>query len=240
MDTRKEAILEAIIREYTTSGVPVGSLTLTLKSSLPFSSATIRAEMSELERLGYLTHPYTSAGRIPTEKGYRYFVSLIEGEKRLLARREKAARKRIHSFEKNFPRQLDTASVILSELTNNMAFAGTADEIYSHGLGNLFSYPELLEPTRVLKAAELIDNLSDFLRELPSDFGTKIYVGSEVPVGKAAGCSVIVSEFIAPNGHYGYLGIIGPTRMSYEESVSAVNEIKRILEENYEQKRLQA
>jgi heat-inducible transcriptional repressor len=135
---------------------------------------------------------------------------------------------------------LDTASLILAELTNNLAFAGTVEEIYSHGLSNLFSYPELLAPGRVSKTAELVDNLSYFLRELPDNFDTRVYVGSEVPIGKTAGCSVVVAKFLSPEGHHGYLGIVGPTRMGYEESVSAINEIKRIMEERYEQKRLKS
>jgi heat-inducible transcriptional repressor len=239
MNTRQEAILEAVVREYTESGIPVGSLSITEKYSFPFSSATVRAEMSELERLGYLSHPHTSAGRIPTERGYRYFVDMIEGEEKLLQRRSQAARKRIESFESNFGRRLNSASQVLSEITQNMGFAGTLDEIYSHGLGNLFSYPELLSPDRALKAAELIDNLSFFLKELPTDLGTRTYIGSEVPVGKAAGCSVVIARFTSPEGRRGYLGIVGPTRMSYEKNISAINEIKNIMETKYGQKRIE-
>lgn len=236
MDSRKEAVLEAIVREYTETGIPVGSLTLTEKYSFPYSTATIRAEMAELERTGYLTQPHTSAGRIPTEKGYRYFVDMLEGEAQLLAREGVVARKRIHSQKDSWERQLDAASEVLSELTRNMGFAGMPDEIHSYGLGNLFSYPELLDPIRVLKAAELVDNLHELMRELPENFGTRVYIGSEVPIGKSAGCSIIVSELESPFGDYGYLGIIGPTRMSYERSLSAINEVKDLLEEKNERK----
>lgn len=234
MDSRKEAVLEAIVREYIETGIPVGSILIAQKYSFPFSSATIRAEMSELERLGFLTHPHTSAGRIPTEKGYRYFVNMIEQEERLLSREGLVARKRIEPYENSFEGQLESASRVLSELTRNMGFAGTHNEIYSHGLGNLFSYPELLDPIKLLKTAELIDNLAHFVRELPSNFGTKIYIGSEVPIGKSAGCSVVISEFDSNLGGYGFLGIVGPTRMSYEKGLSAINEVKNILEKESE------
>jgi heat-inducible transcriptional repressor len=231
LDLRKESILEAIVREYTDTGVPVGSLTLAEKYSFPLSPATIRAEMSELEREGYLSHPHTSAGRIPTEKGYRYFVDLLEKERGLLGKGKYVARKRISSHADSFERQLSTASEVLAEITRSMGFAGYLGEIHSHGLSSLFSYPELSDSAKILKTAELIDNLSKLVRELPQDFGTKVYIGSEIPVGKAAGCSVIVSEFESPLGSYGYLGIVGPTRMSYEKSLSAVSEVKNILEE---------
>lgn len=236
MDSRKEAVLEAIVREYTEFGMPVGSLTLLEKFSFPYSTATIRAEMAELERLGYLAQPHTSAGRIPTEKGYRYFVDMLENEAQLLRREGVVARKRILSQKDSWDRQLNAASEVLSDLTRNMGFAGVTDEIHSHGLGNLFSYPELLDPARILKTAELVDNLHGLMRELPKNFGTRIYIGSEVPIGKSAGCSIIVSEFESSFGDYGYLGIIGPTRMSYEKNLSAINEVKDILEEKNERK----
>lgn len=187
--------------------------------------------MAEIERAGYLIHPHTSAGRIPTEKGYRYFVDMLEGETQLLAREGIVARKRILSQKDNWERQLDAASEVLSEITRNMGFAGMPDEIHSYGLGNLFSYPELLDPARILKTAELVDNLHGLMRELPKDFGTRVYIGSEVPIGKSAGCSIIVSEFETPFGDYGYLGIIGPTRMSYEKNLSVISEVKNVLEE---------
>src|SRR3712207_8530934 len=77
LDDRKAAILRAIVQGYVTSGEPVGSKRLTEEWSLGVSSATVRSEMSALEDAGYITHPHTSAGRIPTDKGYRYFVDTL-------------------------------------------------------------------------------------------------------------------------------------------------------------------
>jgi len=74
MDSRKAEILRAIVEEYVATGQPVGSQTVASTRALNVSSATVRNDMTVLEREGYLTHPHTSAGRIPTDKGYRYFV----------------------------------------------------------------------------------------------------------------------------------------------------------------------
>jgi len=231
LDSRKEAILEAVVREYIESGQPVGSIIIVEKFQFPFSTATVRAEMAELERLGFLTHPHTSAGRIPTEIGYRYFVDMIEAERALAAREEHAVHKRLASIHDRFERQLDAASEVLSELTRSMGFAGTSGSIFSHGLGNLFSFPELLDPMQIIKTAELIDNLDLLYDELPKNFGTRIYIGSEAPIGKSAGVSIILSEFQSPIGARGYLGIMGPMRMSYERNLAAINEVKNALEE---------
>ena len=77
LDERKEKILKAIIQTYLETGEPVGSRTISKYSDLKLSSATIRNEMSDLEELGYIIQPHTSAGRIPSDKGYRFYVDQI-------------------------------------------------------------------------------------------------------------------------------------------------------------------
>lgn len=81
LDERKEKILKAIIQTYLETGEPVGSRTISKYSDLNLSSATIRNEMSDLEEMGYIIQPHTSAGRIPSDKGYRFYVNQIMEEK---------------------------------------------------------------------------------------------------------------------------------------------------------------
>ena len=81
LDDRKVTILKAIIKTYLETGEPVGSRTISKYSDLKLSSATIRNEMSDLEDMGYIVQPHTSAGRIPSDKGYRFYVDQIELEK---------------------------------------------------------------------------------------------------------------------------------------------------------------
>src|SRR6266540_1539703 len=77
MESRKQEILSAVVREFTVTAVPVGSQALVTRHFLNLSSATIRNELAELADLGYLIQPHTSAGRIPTDRGYRYFVDFL-------------------------------------------------------------------------------------------------------------------------------------------------------------------
>src|SRR5438270_4491445 len=84
LSERQHAILRLVVEEYVATGQPVGSKTLVEKADLGFSPSTVRYELAELERLGLLTHPHTSAGRLPTEAGYRLYVD------ELLARPEPA------------------------------------------------------------------------------------------------------------------------------------------------------
>ena len=81
LDERKKKILHAIIQNYMETGEPVGSRTISKYSDLKLSSATIRNEMSDLEEMGYIIQPHTSAGRIPSDKGYRLYVDNLMQEK---------------------------------------------------------------------------------------------------------------------------------------------------------------
>ena len=81
LDNRKFKILEAVIQDYLRTGEPVGSRTIAKISDLSLSSATIRNEMADLEEMGYIVQPHTSAGRVPTDKGYRLYVDSILAQK---------------------------------------------------------------------------------------------------------------------------------------------------------------
>ena len=83
MESRQELILGSVVREYVDSAIPVSSSSLVEKYDFNLSPATIRAEMMELENEGYLYQPHTSAGRIPTDKGFRYFVDVLMEDKEL-------------------------------------------------------------------------------------------------------------------------------------------------------------
>ena len=79
LSERQRAVLRRVVEEYVGTGQPVGSKTLVERSDLRVSPSTVRAELAELENLGLLTHPHTSAGRVPTERGYRYYADELLG-----------------------------------------------------------------------------------------------------------------------------------------------------------------
>ena len=81
LSERKTKILHAIIKNYLETGEPVGSRTISKYTDLNLSSATIRNEMADLEELGYIMQPHTSAGRIPSDKGYRWYVDMLMSQK---------------------------------------------------------------------------------------------------------------------------------------------------------------
>src|SRR5579863_9318424 len=125
LDRRKTAILGTVVYEYIATGEPVGSATLTQKYNLGISPATVRAELASLDEEGYLDQPHTSAGRVPSDRGYRYYVdhlmlpeSLAQDERDRIGAEVRKATHQLDSV-------VDHASHVLSNLTRNIAFAIT-------------------------------------------------------------------------------------------------------------------
>lgn len=184
---RQRKILQAIIEQYAEVASPVGSSLLA--KVFKVSSATIRAEMAELERLGYITHPHTSAGRVPTDKGYRFYVnSLSEAAAKSLpdSRGQKALTTRVN--QGGLPdRTIRNAVETLVELTQNLALATIGDQLYMSGLSNLFGQPEFMQTGQVQEVARLLDNLEPWLQEAAPNEPLSVYIGRENPIGRSAG-----------------------------------------------------
>lgn len=232
MNSRLESILDAIIREYVETAEPVGSLTLSEKYKFPYSPATIRAGMAALEEEGFISQPHTSAGRVPTEKGYRYFVNLIAKEQAgHYEREEKMIQRRLTQQNTRLERLADLAALTLADMTGNVGIVGYSDSIFSHGLSNLFRQPEFfLDVNNVLKVTEILDRMQELVREIPRAQATTVYIGSESPIGKSAGCSLVVAGFETTGETSGFLVVLGPTRMFYPKTIAVIDEVKNLLE----------
>lgn len=118
---RQKKILGLVVREYVETAQPVGSETLVRKSGLRVSSATIRNELATLEELGYLTHPHTSAGRMPTEKGYRYFVETLMEEFELPPVEQRMIRHQFHQVMLDVDQWMRLAAAVLARAARNTA-----------------------------------------------------------------------------------------------------------------------
>lgn len=230
MTDRQKQILSAIIEQYAEVAVPVGSTLLA--KVFDVSSATIRAEMVELERLGYIAQPHTSAGRIPTDRGYRFYVNNLteDGQKTQPEKRaERALTARVtHGGlpERTIRNAVDT----LVELTHNLGLATIGNQLYMSGLGNLFGQPEFVGGHQVQQVARLLDNLEPWLREAAPNEPLSVYIGSENPIGRSAGVSLIISRFRSPFSDHSYIGTLGPTRQQYRDVMTLVAHTGKALE----------
>lgn len=230
MTDRQSKILATIIEQYAEVAVPVGSVVLAKLFNV--SSATIRNEMAVLELAGFIKQPHTSAGRIPTDKGYRFYVNAIASnaeEPVQSLRNTKAIATRVsHAGE---PAQAIKSAVdSLVQLTHNLGLATIGNQLYIAGYSNLFGQPEFINPEHAKEVARLLDNLEPWLAETAPNEALNVYIGGENPIGRSAGVSLVISRYRSPYSDNSYIGILGPTRQSYRSVMGLVEQTGRTLE----------
>ncbi len=238
MTERQAKLLGAIIEQYAEVAVPVGSVILAKLFGV--SSATVRAEMARLEELGYIEQPHTSAGRIPTDKGYRFYVNALTSGAdieqadipKLLDRSARAIDARVATHGDRTDRAIRSAVDSLVDLTHNLGLATIGDQLYMSGMGNLFSQPEFAaNPRNVQQVASLLDNLEPWLREAAPNEPLNVFIGAENPIGKSSQASLIISRFRSPYSDNSYIGVLGPTRQDYARVMRLVRHTGAMLEE---------
>ena len=227
---RQKGILCQIIEEYAETASPVGSVTLAKLFNV--SPATIRAEMVRLEALGLIAQPYTSAGRVPTDAGYRFYVNNLENREA-----ELTSDRGVHALEVRVNSQSRADAAIrgavdsLVELTGNLGLATIGGQLYLSGISQLFTQPEFGDTRRVQSVAKLLDNLEPWLREAAPGEALNIFIGHENPIGKNSEVSLIISKFRSPFSDRSYIGVLGPTRQNYSRVMALVRHAGNMLEE---------
>ncbi len=325
LSERKLKILSAIIGDYVKTAEPVGSRTLSKKPELGYSPATIRNEMADLEELGYLTHPHTSAGRVPSDKAYRLYVNALMDKKELSREEKKLIAARLRGDVNEFEKTIEHAASLLSEITNLTSFAitpkqtddvlkyinllpvdedtvilmivsesgkvnnraikmsvpyteenlkllsknmtynykgktisqaltnniianfetdiiamsGLAEDLmpnfmktledmlnvnlYMEGLTNIFDIPEYSDVSKARHFIEMLSKKEEMTRKLiEREEGITISIGEENSEDELQDCSLITASYSIDGRLVGKIGVIGPTRMKYEEVTSII------------------
>jgi len=327
---RRARILQLVIREYVDSAVPVGSETLARKYGLRVSPATIRHEMVSLEDEGYLLQPHTSAGRIPSDKGYRCYVESLMQEEELPHEIQRTIRHQFYQVSGSLEEWAKLAAAVIARWAGNLALVTAPhaprarlrwlelvemrpgivllvavlrdgrvhqqtiavtgelsqeelatiaqrlsgllgglsaaqarreaigltpfeDEVrqavarileaedatsyapaYLEGLRAMLSQPEFAQPATMLGFLELLDEQSlprliPFHQAAPG--GVAIIIGEENPQDAMRQCSLVVARYGQPSGVTGALGVLGPTRLSYDRATSIVRYMRLLLSE---------
>lgn len=324
LDERKKLILYAAVNDYIHSGEPAASKRLVERYDLTISSATVRHELMTLEMMGYLVQPHTSAGRIPTEAGYRFYIESLAGQEGLSVVEQEAVQRAFATLNKEIEDLMRETSRLLSQLTNyaalvlapslrksvlkhidllslapesillvlitstgrvvkrvinlkmvsedlsrvesvlNAKLSGLGfDEIYKKsraqlglyfrhqielaelvveqiieclaqeekerfylgGTANLLTHPEFGNPEKfqaVMKVLERGYVLLRFLNEALEVKSVLVKIGSENRSLGVDDCSVIATNYQVGGGYEGTIGVLGPVRMDYARSISAV------------------
>jgi heat-inducible transcriptional repressor len=227
MTARQEQVLHAIVETYAKTAEPVGSFGLS--EQFGTSSATVRAEMAALEQMGYITHPHVSAGRIPTDKGYRAYVNSL-GSPIHDARHEQALARHVKSAGV-VERAIKNAVESLAHVTHNLGIGTIGGNLYLSGMASLFQHPEFSGGARTYEVARLLDSLEEWLAEAAPEGGVTCYIGTENPIGRSSGATLIISRFESPYSSRSYIGVLGPTRQNYGSVIGLVDYTGRLLAE---------
>ncbi|MFA5420621.1 MAG: hypothetical protein WC280_01165 [Patescibacteria group bacterium] len=218
---RKKKILMTIIDEYIKNVQAVSSTSLVDKCKLDISSATVRNEMAELEEGGYIFQPHTSAGRIPTELAYRFFVDSFDD----LSVNPKNIKGLDDVFDHSEEAFKLTAKKIAEISKGAVFWAFHKNDLYYTGISNLFSQPEFRQSNLACDVSVVIDSMeeiiSDIFEEL--DEGEKVFIGSDNPFGQFL--SSVILKYKKDNTE-GVVGILGPIRMDYKKNIDIIKYLK--------------
>jgi len=233
MNDRQKQLLSAIVELYTKMAIPVGSQALLDNYDFGVSSATLRSDMAILEEEGYLYQPHVSAGRIPTDTGYRIYVEEMMGDQDLSREDQRRLQKELLTLKAKHTRLGRTTAKLLSALSGNLAVSGIVDqdEFYDFGMRELIDNPEFQEMDALCRLVETLDSLDEqvdgIMLKLKDD-ETRIFIGNENPIVGINNCSMIVAPYQTEEGR-GMLAIIGPKRMDYAKNKSLIEYMKKLL-----------
>lgn len=221
---RKEEVLELIIDRYIESAEPVGSRQIARKLGL--SSATIRNVMSDLEDEGYITHPHTSAGRIPTDKGYHYYITTLMRRRSLTDNMVKIVKAQYSEKVKTLEDILEKTSRLISSLTNYVGITMMPDveKVYLDGASHLIGQPEFQNLAKLHNLFRCLEDRMSILKLLcdESDDRLTIHIGKENKSSYLSDCSIVTRGYKIRGKPSGKLGVIGPKRMVYERVIPMV------------------
>ncbi|MFA6981651.1 MAG: hypothetical protein WC243_01335 [Patescibacteria group bacterium] len=223
---RQIELLEYIIREHMTSSEPVGSTFLVEKYNLKYSPATVRNEMAKLLDEGFLEMVHTSSGRVPTSRAYRYYLSDLMEEEDFPVLQEVAIKQRLWSERYDFYKLIREVAISLADITKELSIVTSeGGYVVPAGIGNILENKEFWDIDVAKAAMNLLDRyelLEKVFNSTPSERGNVYCVmGEELGDDNLAACSMLFSPYRSPK-HNGYVAILGPSRMNYQNVIPAV------------------
>ncbi|HPI67118.1 MAG TPA: hypothetical protein PKZ16_01045 [bacterium] len=228
MHPRQKELFKNIIDEYIRTAEPVGSKLIVDKYKIDVSSATVRNDMMELEEAGYIFQPHISAGRVPTEYGYKKYVTeQIDLKSELSGKEKEQLIKDIQNFKdiKDSAQKIKNLAKILAEKSELGVFIGFGPgDSYYTGLANLFSQPEFNNVDLVCNFSAVIDHLDEVMKRVYEEVREETVIKIGRDNNFSSDCSAVMIKIKNV-----LLGIIGPMRMNYQKNVELINFVKNIL-----------
>lgn len=223
---RKNALFQAIIKEYVKTAKPVGSEFLVEKCGIKCSPATVRNYMADLEDDGLICQPHTSAGRIPTVKGYQYFLDNFFSKDIQLNPKFSEVIVKILKKEKEPEQAVKDLGKSVSEMAREaIVISLQENSFYYTGISHLFQKPEFKDIETIYNLSEIIDHFDEVMADLHKKelLEPAILIGERNPFH--ADCSLVMTPYKFTHGLNGVFGILGPLRMDYHLNYSLIKYI---------------
>ena len=232
LSQRQAKILAAIVKENCDTGQPVASQDLAGKYNFDVSPATIRNEMQVLEKTGYITQPHTSAGRVPSDKGFRFFVNELMDRVQLTLKEQDLLKRELMKMQFIHAEMGRKVAKLLSDHSQQASFTLFPEETSTTGLSNILDNPAL--PAEDAKEiAQFFDNIDQYAEKMMEDYSgsqtPETFIGKELKLSKKSDYSMIVSGLKLPSGKKGVIGLIGPKSMKYEKNLTLMEYIAKLL-----------
>lgn len=231
---RKDRVLGIVVSDYIKTVTPISSSHIVDEHHLDLSTATIRNILAELEDDGLLTHPHTSAGRVPTQVGYRYYVDNLMNEIQLLEEEKTRVKHEYAQGVKDLEAALEKTSQVISDLTHYTSIISVDGwgKIFCRGTNYVVGYPEYQDIKKIQSILAALEERERLLAFINRDLERKIqiYIGHEIACSNIEGCSMAVSEYQS-KGISGRIAVLGPTRMDYSRVVSTLGYLSKLMGE---------
>lgn len=225
---RQLHILTHIVSSYIKTAEPVSSQYVEQRSRISVSPATIRNEMRELADQGLIFQPHTSAGRVPTERGYRMFVDhVLELEqKRASPLMANTAESRDTSFSEEGVQLFRSLAKFLSRETSNLVVLYTTEHrlFWQEGWGEVLREPEFRNQEYVADLIRCVKDMEECVENVLQDGEFSVYIGQENPFSSSHRLSVVMGTSLR-YGREGLVAIVGPTRMAYTKNIRLIRSL---------------
>ena len=237
LSDRDGGILRSIVEGYVTTARPVSSGVIVAAGSVGLSSATVRNIMRTLEEHGLISQPHTSAGRVPTDRGYRYYVDHLMSPARLTSEERDRIATRVAALAGHeLGAVASTVSKMLSELTRELSVTvapgagGVIEHVRYEGARFMLRHPEFHDHVSALgKVIDSEEALADVVRITAGPGAVTVTIGHENQ-GRGLERMSIVAGSYRVGGDVGRVGVIGPTRMRYPRLVGLVRQFSEALD----------
>ncbi len=236
---RQQDLLRAIVQEYITTAKPVSSKQLVQSGEFDCSPATLCSDMAELEVAGYIAQPHTSAGRVPTEKGYQYYIRHFIDPQQLKRAKKEAIERAVQLPQPDRRQLLRVLAKTLSDLTGETVVISLSGKNYFFtGIGHMFRKPEFAADAQLLlEIGDLFDHIDEVMQQVNQRVSrnVEVLIGQENPFSESL--SMVVSEYHWSGEQPGVMGILGPMRMDYNTNIAMLEYVETLMDDLYDEYR---